>query len=166
MVLLRMLTFRPVTSVQSLTANSVPASNTVKSVTTSTPKAKLPAKIAGGEWGDIIQKLGLNGFIKQLANNCELKKHEGNSWHLNLHPQYEAILTKNSKKSLEGLLAKHYGTSQTVNIRIEQAETPAMQQQQVQEEHQRYMTKELEKEPFIVYMQENCDAQVKVMKNG
>ncbi|MDM8565459.1 DNA polymerase III subunit gamma/tau [Candidatus Halobeggiatoa sp. HSG11] len=163
MVMLRMLAFRPVT--QGTVQNST---TTIKPVAKSTSpiKSTKSAPVTTSEWGNVVQTLGLNGFIKQLANNCELKKHEGNSWHLSLNPQYKAVLNENRKKTLEELLNKHYGESQTVHIRVEEAKTPAMHQQQVHEEHQRYMVKELEKEPFVVYMKENCNAQVKVVTNG
>ncbi|MCK5876489.1 MAG: DNA polymerase III subunit gamma/tau [Candidatus Marithrix sp.] len=160
MVMLRMLAFRPVnqTTVQSSASSSIskPISNQAPIINESN------SAVPGGEWGNIVQTLGLTGFTKQLANNCELKKHEGNCWDLSLHPQHKGLLIPSKKKDLEDLLGKHYGTSQNINIRVEQAKTPAMQQEQVQEEQQRYMVKELEKEPFIVHMQENCAAQVKI----
>ncbi|HHB93035.1 MAG TPA: DNA polymerase III subunit gamma/tau [Thioploca sp.] len=155
MVMLRMLTFKPATQVP------VQISKPIINKSTTTPVPTLPAKVSSGEWGNILQTLKLTGGTRELANNCELKKHEGNSWHLSLHPQYRSILTANRKQSLKQSLEKHYNTPQAIHIRIEEADTPAMQQQKVQEEHQRYMNKEIEKEPFVVYMKENCDAQIK-----
>jgi DNA polymerase-3 subunit gamma/tau len=170
MVMLRMLAFRPVT--QSTTQNYVPNPiQTTKPIQT-TPSPTKSALVSvptqsinptNSEWGNIIQTLGLKGGIRQLANNCELKKHEGNSWHLNLPPQYKIALTPNRKKSLEDLLGKHYGASQTVHIYTESAETPAMQIRQVKEDSQRYIAKKLETEPFVIYMKENCNAKVKVI---
>ncbi len=164
MVMLRMLTFRPITPTTNSIQNPPVTKQPNKPIDNSTvPLAKLPSVVTGSEWGNIVQTLGLKGLVRQLADNCELKKHERNSWHLSLHPQYKTTLTSNSKKKLEELLEKHYGTPQTIHIRIEQAETPAMEQQKVQEEQQRYISKKIEREPFIVYMKENCDAQVKII---
>ncbi len=163
MVMLRMLTFRPVTQVAVQTSNPIINKPSSAPIPTDKLPTKLPAKVSGGEWGNVLQILKLNGGTRELANNCELKKHEGNSWHLCLHPQYKITLTLNRKQDLEQSLEKYYGTAQTVHVRIDdQVETPAMEQQKVQEEHQRYMNKEIEKEPFVVYMKENCNAQVKI----
>ncbi len=165
MVMLRMLIFRPATQfpIPVSVQTSKPTINKSTPTSTPTPVPILPTKVSGGEWGNILQILKLTGGTRELANNCELKKHEGNSWHLSLHPQYKIILTANRKQILEQSLEKHYNTPQAIHIRIEEAKTPAMQQQKVQEEHQRYMNKEIEKEPFVVYMKENCDAQVKIV---
>ncbi|MDM8569640.1 DNA polymerase III subunit gamma/tau C-terminal domain-containing protein, partial [Thiotrichales bacterium HSG1] len=162
MVMLRMLAFRPVT--QAITQASIPVNKPVTTpattLATATPNhQKIPSK--GGEWENVIQTLGLRGGIKQLADNCELKKHEGNSWYFNLQPQYKAVLTSSRKESLEKLLEKHCGASQTIFIHTDQTNTSTTQQ--VREEPQNYVAKEIEKEPFVVYMQENCAAKAKVI---
>jgi DNA polymerase-3 subunit gamma/tau len=183
MIMLRMLAFRPVTThglsqvTQPITNNPTtpsippPSARTLspapKPVKNSTESIESPSTTTlnnnnSDEWATIIESLQLTGFIKQFALNCELKKRDGDKWYLSLAPDMGWLLTKDRKKQLEEILQKHYSESHQIDIRVEHptTETPATQQQRIQEARQQYAKEAISKDPFVIYLKENCDAQV------
>jgi DNA polymerase-3 subunit gamma/tau len=176
MVMLRMLAFRPLTvNVQpsqmgqatavppSITASPPPIASNTPPVTTPPPADSSPAPVKQlDEWGSIVHYLSVTAVVKQLALNCELKQHQGNSWHLTLPPQYRILLKKERQKELEKQLSAYYGSPQNVHIQVEhpKTQTPAAQQQRIQETHQEYALKAVDNDPFVIYLKENCNARV------
>lgn len=176
MVMLRMLAFRPLTvnvqqsqTTQTTAPHQVtktpspPFTSTAPPPITTPPVQSSPAPPnPGDEWESIVQSLSLPGMIKQLAVNCELKQHQGNTWHLTLPPQHRILLNQERQKELEQRLNAHYGNSQNLHIQVEhpKTETPAARQQRIQETHQEYVTKAIDNDPFVIYMKENCEARV------
>lgn len=181
MVMLRMLAFRPLTvniqqsqrtqvtapHHQATTAPSPPLTSTAP-VTTPVSTATPPIGTSpapsnpGDEWASIVHSLSLPGLLNQLALNCELKQHQGNTWRLTLPPEKRFLLNKEREKELEQRLNAHYDSSQSLHIQVKhpETETPAARQQRIQETHQEYVTKAIDNDHFIIYMKENCEARV------
>jgi DNA polymerase-3 subunit gamma/tau len=164
MLMLRMLVFRPDTgNVQPQAAQtSMPRSYTSVPTKVASP-APTSSLSSGEDWGSIVQSLGFTKMLRQLAINCELKKREGNTWHLSLPPTHKHLLLPGKSEEIEEILQKHYGDSQCVHIRVEhpKTETPAIAQQRIQEANQKYAVKTVDKDPFVLYMKEKCQARVK-----
>ncbi len=159
MVMLRMLAFRP--------DNQVPIQSQKKTTPINNVPAPPTAKPSNStnntdEWGNIVQAVALPGMLKQLAVNCVLKKREGDILHLVLPRNRKAFFNREREKELESILRKSLGENIRVQISIEDhvMETPAHQQQRVQEKSQEYAVNKLDKEPFVSYMKENCDAKI------
>jgi len=169
MLMLRMLAFRPnneqqpsqvIATAPAITAHASPPSVNVPSKPITSPPALTNTNNNQNEWGNIVHSLGLPGTIKQLALNCELKKHEGDTWHLTLSPDYTFLLTEERTKKIEELLQKQQGGPQNVRIRVEhpETETPAIEQQRIAETRQQYIVQAIDKDPFILYLKEKCGA--------
>jgi DNA polymerase-3 subunit gamma/tau len=183
MVMLRMLAFRPDTiNVQPQPTQPIPTAHSPP-VTTSappppvttpvpqpaitTPMGAAPTDIveprptnslnSNDEWKGIVESLELTGIVKRLALNCESKR-EGDIWHVIL-PHYPKTYQA-KKQELESRLQKHFGGPQRVHIRAGgETETPAAQQQRIQETHQQYAI-QIENDPFVIYLKEHCEARV------
>ena len=150
MLMLRMLAFRPNTI--SIKATPAPAPTPTP---TPTPT---PSKI-GNDWNNIINELGLEAVVRQLALQCELQR-EGNTWNLILSSDHKHLLSRKNK--LEDKIKEKYGESQIVNIRLGQikTETAAVQEQRVKEDHTQYVTRAIDEDPFVVFFKEKCGARI------
>lgn len=170
MVMLRMLAFRPNSvNVQQPQPAKTPEPGSYPSKSESQPQrhnVAEPPQVnslnSADEWGSVVQSLELPPMVKQLAVNCELKQREGNIWNLSLSPQRKFLFKPERQQQIEKMLQKLYGDSQIVRIRVEhpEAETPAITQQRIQESRQKYAVNEIDKDPFVIYMKENCQARV------
>jgi DNA polymerase-3 subunit gamma/tau len=173
MVMLRMLTFRPETVLEpreslqrsqaTVTATiPIPSATPAMPVTTSAD-LHVPTTLSTDEWAAVLRSLKLDGAVKQLALNCALKRHEGDTWHLVLPHKLKTFLNKKREEELENKLQEHYGESQRVHICVEypSIDTPAVQQQRIQETRQQAAAIAVNADPFVTYLKENCDAQIK-----
>ena len=169
MVMLRMLAFRPDFTLSSAKVETgyappppIPAPGTNPVITTVTPP--IPVAPLVEQWNQLIHSLGLQGVIKELAFNCELRQHDENNWYLVLPPQHKLLLTQERQNKLQAQLQQYYGSPQQVHIRVEipQTATPAEQQQRIEESRQQYVLQELNHDPFVNYLKENGDAQVEI----
>lgn len=173
MVMLRMLAFRPV-NVQPQVAQSShtstlayvpPVTSQSHSVPTLVAEPAPTSSLSSGEdWESIVHSLEISSnVVKQLALKCELKQREGNTWHLRLPHMHKIHLKPDRQKAIEEKLQKLYGDSQSVQIHVEdiETETPAIIQPSItQEKRQEYTVNEVDKDPFVIYMKEKCQARV------
>lgn len=163
MVLLRMLAFRPETTISHSTSQ-IPTKQIISQAPrtafpTETSSSQAPAPTPGtDDWHVLIQSLTVSGPVKQLAQNCALQKRQNDEWHLTLSPQYKFLLANGWKTKLESVLQEKYGTTQRLFIQIADPEskTPAEKTQQIREEQ--YTA--VKNDPFITFLQETCEAQV------
>jgi len=184
MVMLRMLAFRPDTDIEqqppqtikqqppqnrpqtppSTSAHSATVTTPTNSQTTNSQTAPL-AQVSNSqdEWGNIVNSLRLPGFVKQLALNCKLKERKGDIWHFTLSSDKKFLLTESRKRKIEEVLQKQYNSPKSIHICVErETETSAVQQQHIQESRQQYVVKAAEKDPFIIYLKENCGARMTI----
>jgi len=168
MVILRMLAFRPnrvsldtveVPKVQNQTPSSIAAPKSIPTRQAPPPQSSMNS---GDEWGSVVQSLGLNGLVRQLALNCELKQREGDVWHLTLSPTNKLLFTEDRKKQIEKMLRKQHGDLQSIYIRVGQkeTETSAVEQRRIQEAHQQYAVNAIDNDPFVTYMVDHCEARI------
>jgi DNA polymerase-3 subunit gamma/tau len=171
MVMLRMLAFRPdsvtlsysppkqVQSVE-LARNVVPEKPVIPSSDNSSNTDVSNVNL--DDWESIVGSLGLGALVKQLAIKCSLEQRKNDVWYFTLPPEHGFLLKEDRKKQIELALQKQYGASQKVLIHVEHSEnkTPVVKQQHLEDEPQKYGVNQIEKDPFVVYMKENCDAKV------
>ncbi len=176
MVMLRMLAFRPDSAAISYSPPVAPPA--VASAVKEKPAAafaplsesSLNAEVNHtnqvnlDDWGSIVSSLGLSALVKQLAIKCSLKQRQGDVWHLILQPEHNWLLNEERRKQVEVALQKQFGASQRVHIRVEhpEAKKSVVKPQHLEDEPQKYGVNqiEIENDPFVVYMKENCDAKV------
>jgi DNA polymerase-3 subunit gamma/tau len=183
MVMLRMLAFRP-DHVSSHHHSAHKQPSVVTGVHTTPPPAPIhsPAPVSppplvsvepvsspvptfGDEWATLVHSLPLvSGPLKQLATHCALKKREGDMWHLVLSDDLKFYLTKKREEELQTILQTHFGGKpQRVHICVEypNSDTPAVQQQRIQETREQAAKIAIENDPFIVQLTQQCDAQIR-----
>jgi len=170
MVMLRMLAFRPnqasaptYATPSTVTTYATPSPVTSEPVSTKIAESTPTASSQADDWKSIANSLEVTGVVKQLALNCELKRRDGNTWHLSLAPGHKTLLRVERTKKIEELLKKRYSDLQSVQIRVEhpETETPALAQQRIQEKSQEYAVKTVNNDPFVIYMKEKCQAQIR-----
>ena len=158
MIMLRMLTFRPAgkTTLETSQRTSSP------SATLATQPSPSPTAMKSSDkWGNIVQSLGLSGLARQLALNCQLKQQEGDIWHLILSPTNKLLLTEERKKQIETKLRQQHSNLQSLQIQVgPEAKTPVKEQRRIQEVQQQYAANAVDKDPFVMYMKENCEARI------
>jgi DNA polymerase-3 subunit gamma/tau len=124
-----------------------------------------PVPTFNDEWATLVHSLPLaSGFLKQLATNCALKKREGDTWHLILSDNLKSLLTKKREEELQTILQTHFGGNpQRVHICVEypNSETPATQQQRIQETKEQAARIAIDNDPFIVQLTQQGDAQIR-----
>jgi len=162
MLMLRMLAFRPDNAAQ-VPQTSAPT-YAIPSPRVSPQVAESPPTNSGADdWKSIANSLEVKGAVRQLALNCELKQRDSKTWHFSLAPERKFLLRPERTKQIEELLKKRYSDLQSVQIRVEhpKTETPAIAQQRIQESHQKYAVNAVDNDPFVIYMKEKCQAQIK-----
>ena len=119
------------------------------------------------EWSTVVHSLSLNGMVKQLALNCFLKKREGDSWYLGLPQELKSLLTKKRQDELQDILNNYFGnTGLKLHISVEytQGETPAVQQQRIQEVREQAALIAIENDPVVKQFVEQCGAKINQVK--
>lgn len=124
-------------------------------------------KVEQDEWANLVHSLSLNGMVKQLALNCFLKKHEGDHWYLGLPQELKSLLTKKRQEELQSILQNHLGNAGTtlhISVEYAQGETPALQQQRIQEVREQAALIAIENDPFVKQFIEQCGAKIHQVK--
>jgi len=169
MVMLRMLAFRPASTVQTVDAgaNSTPRKS-------AQAKQKKTAKPAGkpaleeqhtdtAEWARVIGALELPGVTRMMALNCAFHGREGDAVRLSLDPEHTHLLSKERVQQLESALTGHY--RQPVKLKIAKTdqlerETPARRQIREQETAQQQAIDSIEGDSNIKALQDAFGATV------
>ena len=140
MTLLRMLTFRPGgTASQSGGGSAKPArmnkvapAPAAKSPQQAAPVAKSVTTANDNRWeepiwAELINRLNLSGFNKQLASNCAYLRREENTVFLSLDHRSESYLTRSRQTAMAESLSTYFAEELKVDISVgaaPAAETP------------------------------------------
>jgi len=141
MVMLRMLTFKPV-KVESIAAKPVQvqlplekseSQSRYRPVPGKQPPAiaenqAAPAQLSGDAWADIISAMDIKGLTKELANNCILKNIDDKVCTLILDPGHKHLLTSRAQENLQKAIQTYRGASLKLVINSEKltTDTPAV----------------------------------------
>jgi DNA polymerase III subunit gamma/tau len=187
MLMLRMLTFRPVSAdnrsaatprstrptqpVQPL--HSVPVTQAVNVAPIhhpAPPVAPIPpvyqqpattAPVMSGQWAEIIAAMGLVGQTKEFANNCALEHIDNTQCILMIDPNY--LVTANTKERLQQKLQTYLGNSNlklTLKSQKNSHITPAIQQQQQRDDRQQTAVEAINNDANVIAIKEQFNARI------
>ena len=175
MVMLRMLTFRPVQNgnvqpvqVQQPAASVLqprPQIPNVPPVQVSPPVAAPPISNTpsfSDNWQTILANLKVGRFVKEFANNCVLELLNDTQCRLSLDPEKANLLDADVTAKIESALREMYGKPLKLSIEVKAlvTNTPAQQLVQAQENRQQAAVEEIYQDPYVGYLQTHFDAQI------
>ena len=167
MILLRLLAFYPEPET---TGNREPKATVAESsavpasprpVAAAAPEPAKPASTPN-DWQRLATSLKISGFVKQLANNCDLVGINGARYQLRLPPDKRHLLSENAQDKLQQALSEHLGASIRVDIEIAAVEnaTPAQIEATMKSGRQAEAEAAIESDPFVQSTREMFDASV------
>jgi DNA polymerase-3 subunit gamma/tau len=168
MALLRMLAFAPGNEapverrVQSKSERpDVPAASAA-APSGSDEKGVASAEADPGAWAAIVERLGVTGMARMLAERCELARLGADRIELRLPKAHERLLEKAYEERLKAALRSHFGASVQVAIRVGEASgsSPSALAERERERQQARAIAEIEQDPFVRHLVENFDARV------
>ncbi len=187
MTLLRMLAFRPLTTVAETAVSSagspakLPAKSrqkVVRSAPVEKTKAETVAAVAAVEegreripgstpqvnesWDEIIVAAGFKGPVKELAANCSLVESDNTSMLLHLDDGQQYLLTDKCRRGLESGLHEYYGREITVRYDDlgKREATPAAKQQRHNQQRQLAAEQSVESDPVVQSLKSDLGARV------
>jgi DNA polymerase III subunit gamma/tau len=185
MLMLRMLTFRPVSAENPRTsASNRPAQTAqISAAMPATPKVMQPATYAPGaqqaqpaavvyqqpqpvssganQWADMIQAMNLQGPTKEFANNCALELLDETQCVLLINPNF--LVTSNTKERVQRALQTYTGNAALKLVVKSQKSshiTPAFQQQQQRDDRQQAAVEAINNDPNVIALKEQFNARV------
>ena len=168
MVMLRMLTFKPVTLEQSPVkavniqqATPKPPIKTVLSVVETAPRKEAPlADAVEGDWLSMIVAMKLNGMTREFANNCVLESIDDKVCTLIIDPDY--IRSARSEDVLQKALQAYRGTPVNLVVKAKKTtiDTPAVQLTKEREDKQQASVDAINSDHNIQALKDHFDARV------
>ena len=129
MTLLRMLAFRPEGPVAAPTGSlalpqkkSAQASSQVAAPLQSSAPVSQPGTPFDGRWTELVRELRLGGAAKLLADNSELKRHEGGQFELSIPKTMAYLAEKSYADKLKAVLTQRFGGTITLRVAIGEVE--------------------------------------------
>jgi len=172
MVMLRMLTFKPVTP-GTAPVKSVPARQEKRpaAIRAVAPELQRQAAVVeknvqdaavAGNWMDMIAAMKLESITKQLANNCELENIDDQRCTLLLDAAHQSLLTPMRAEKLQKALQRLRGTplKLVINTGKAVADTPAVQLARQQEDRQQAAVDAINSDHTIQALKERFDARI------
>jgi DNA polymerase-3 subunit gamma/tau len=114
------------------------------------------------QWAGIVEKLGLTGMARMLAQHCELVRQDETRIELVLARAHERLLDKTYQDKLKAALLQHFGGTPRVLISVGEGSgnSPAEIAGRDQQQRQAKAIAEIEQDPFVRELVENFDARV------
>jgi len=165
MTLIRMLAFRPVdpdTEGREVQRQSIPRSRHAPASSAAATPARTATTQATDDWSNMIEAMGVNGLVRELASHCVLTRQDEHRINLAIAPAHENLLSTSRKDRLQESLRNHLGTDVRVIITVEQigTETPAEQRVRAQKQRQQAAVNAFVKDPDVQTLVETFDATV------
>ena len=115
-----------------------------------------------GDWGDLIQRLGLKGPAALLAANSVLKNDGPKQFRLLIAREQSHLRTAGSEKKIKAALSRLVGKDAVVRfVEIEQTEdSPAARQSREAAERQQRAEDSIENDPLVRNLKNQFDATV------
>jgi DNA polymerase-3 subunit gamma/tau len=167
MVLLRMLAFRPLSAEEQPRAQQPQQSRAVPQPDHQVKKAaQAPVQARGrpatpaNDWRGLVESMQLKGVLRELAMNCALKNHDGDSWKLVLDTSHQQLLSKARQQRLESALCEVLQRKVHVEIEVQGGtdDTPAQQQLNEAEARQADAVTAIESDANVKAIQKVFDA--------
>ncbi len=179
MVMLRMLTFRPMKN-----GNNPPIQQTIAPSSQPRPHVQIPtlpvapvpiahvqpppiAPISEmpkmtDSWEKILVNLKVGRSIKEFAKHCILESISDTECRLNLDPEFQSLLDSDYTQKIETALREMFGKPLKLHIDVKTlaAHTPAQQVVHAQENRQQSAVESIQNDQNVAYLQNHFDAQV------
>jgi DNA polymerase III subunit gamma/tau len=164
MTLLRMLAFAPAEraagkvaaphrTVAQRAAGAVPAGPSVES-------KKNPADAA---WPELVERLGLTGMARMLAQHCELVSRDGSCVELRIGQAHQHLLEGPYQERLKAALEQQWGGGRlrlVIRLANSAGASPAAIADRDRQQRQSQAIAAIEKDPFVRELVENFDARI------
>ncbi len=169
MVMLRMLAFRPVTSIQqnARQPEKLPRQepDKQKKQVKTEPKQQPEIKAEKPEtdnWHSMIKAMKLRGMTRELANNCFLEKLDEKQCVLALDPGHKQLKSDKTTEKLQQALQSYTGNTIKLAIQVKKVEneTPAVQINKQRELRQQAAVEAVENDENIQALKKHFDARV------
>ncbi len=114
------------------------------------------------QWTEIVEKLGLTGMARMLAQHCELVSRDETRIALRLAKAHERLLEKAYEDKLKAALQRYFGGMPRLSISIGESNgnSPAEIASRDNQQRQARAIAEIEQDPFVRELVENFDARV------
>jgi DNA polymerase-3 subunit gamma/tau len=113
-------------------------------------------------WGDLVERLGIGGMARMLAQHCELAQLTEARVELTLPKTHERLLDKPYQERLRGALQKHFGRPLQLSIVVGEGNgnSPVAIAERERQRLQAAAIAEIEQDAFVRELVENFDAKV------
>ena len=171
MVMLRMLTFKPV-AIELLPAKPAQSSKIeTRPVAGAVPNEQKTAlaenktavpQVSDKTWPEMIIAMNIKGLTKELANNCVLKNIDDKVCNLLLDPGHNHLLTGRAQENLQKALQDYRGTSLKLVVTAEKpaADTPAVLITKEREDRQQAAVDAIQTDDNVQALKEHFGARV------
>jgi DNA polymerase-3 subunit gamma/tau len=124
--------------------------------------APIPDSADPNAWAAIVEKLGVMGMARMLAERCEIARLDAQRIELRLPKAHERLLEKAYEERLKAALRNHFGAAFQVTIRVGEStgSSPSALAERERERQQAKAIAEIEQDPFVRHLVENFDARV------
>jgi DNA polymerase III subunit gamma/tau len=115
-----------------------------------------------GDWPSLLDRLGLSGMVRALAQNCELASVNGDRIELRLSPAHRHLLTRAAQDKVQQAVESQTGVARTVVITLAETrgETPAAQTDRARKAEREQAIEAVESDQAVREMIEFLDATV------
>lgn len=121
-----------------------------------------PSK-SDNEWLSLIEQLGINGQVRELARNIELKAKKGNIWEFVIIPALKHLGSKNCIERLAQAISRHVGQEIRVKLVDESTQslrTAAAQEQQQIHQNMSEAEKAIQDDPTVKDLKDKMGARI------
>ena len=169
MILLRMLVFQPVSN-DSLTApqinpvkNSGKPKETSQAVTAKEESATFSAG-ASSDWASLLERMSLNGLLREMAINSSLEQQQDQQWSLILDDSCAQLYSKERQQELNKMINEICNKDIKLVIAVGKPtmETPAMIKKRIMDEQKQQAIEAINTDSNVQNLVEQLDAEVNV----
>jgi len=113
-------------------------------------------------WPDVVERLGLTGMARMLAQRCELIARDAARIELRIAQSHQHLLEGPFQERLKAALEQHYGTKLRLAIQVadDAGASPAAMADRDQQRRQAQAVADIEQDAFVRELVENFDARV------
>jgi DNA polymerase III subunit gamma/tau len=114
------------------------------------------------DWPTIVASLKLGGMARMLADQCELKHHDGSTMLLGLAETHKHLLDKTYQDKLVAALKQRFGEQLSVQFELGalSGQSPVEVRARAKAEKQAEAVAAIETDPFIQDLVEQFDARI------
>lgn len=115
-----------------------------------------------GNWPGLVERLKIGGMAKMLAQHCEVKSFEGDTFDLCVPEEHRHLTDPSFQAKLKASVDDLFGRSMRLNVSVGTVTgmTPAAIQTEERRQRQAEAVASIEQDPFVRELVENLDARI------